>query len=48
MHKKMQDLEQGYQQIMFSMNTYGDKPELPDTYVEYAKTKGIVTPAMKK
>lgn len=48
MQKKIEELEQEYQEIKFSLNTYGDKGLLPDTFEEYAKSKGIVNPALKK
>ena len=48
MKKKMEETQQEYQEIAYSLNNYGDKPPLPDTFVEYAKTKGIVAPIKKK
>ena len=48
MRKRIEELEQEYQEIVFSLNTYGDKPELPMTFEEYAKSKGITIPIKKK
>ena len=47
MGKRIHDLEAEYKEVKFSLNTYGDKPALPMTFVEYAKSKGITIPAKK-
>ena len=44
----MGELQKEYQEVAYSLNTYGDKPPLPSTFVAYAESKGIVIPALKK
>ncbi len=44
MGQKKEALEQEYQEIAFSLVPYGEKPDLPPTYEEYAKTKGVLSP----
>eukprot|EP00831_Metopus_contortus_P051496 TRINITY_DN4322_c0_g2_i4.p3 TRINITY_DN4322_c0_g2~~TRINITY_DN4322_c0_g2_i4.p3 ORF type:complete len:142 (-),score=30.64 TRINITY_DN4322_c0_g2_i4:37-462(-) len=46
LQKKIEDLEAEYEEISYSMNTYGDNP-IPPTFVEYAASKGITLPTKK-
>eukprot|EP00826_Nyctotherus_ovalis_P055455 TRINITY_DN7362_c0_g1_i10.p1 TRINITY_DN7362_c0_g1~~TRINITY_DN7362_c0_g1_i10.p1 ORF type:complete len:166 (+),score=72.62 TRINITY_DN7362_c0_g1_i10:155-652(+) len=43
--KKKEELDQEYQEIAYSFVPYGETPDLPATFDEYAKTKGIISPA---
>ena len=43
--KKTDELDQEYKEISYSFVPYGTTPNLPDTFDEYAKTKGIISPA---
>ena len=47
MRQRIEELEEEYNEIKYSLNTYGDKPPLPPTFVEYAKSKGIIIPLKK-
>ena len=43
--KKGEELDQEYKEISYSFVPYGTTPNLPETFDEYAKTKGIINPA---
>jgi len=47
MKEKLEKLEREYNEIKFSLNTYGKHPPLPATFAEYAKSKGIIVPVKK-
>ena len=46
-HKK-EELEQEYKEVAYSYVPYGQKDEMPATFEEFAKTKGIISPIKTK